>query len=270
MANSSDNISKFFHNKTSGWLRLDTVARIYAAIMGSRSPTAFRICAVTKNTIDPETLQTALDDVLKRFPYFRMKLKFGLFWNFLQNTGKRPLIEEETHIPCREFTPEEPLFRVIYRGNRISLEFSHVLTDGIGGLTFTRSLIAHYFRLKGCDFEYSDDLYDLEKTPLQEETEDAFERYFPGNIPSPEKLDTAFHIKGKLLPRGDLNVITGTCNSGILLDVCRKFCVTVNDFLAAHYLWALYRLRGKCNRDIRLLVPVNLRSKYPSKTIRNF
>ncbi len=65
-------------------------------------------------------------------------------------------------------------------------------------------------------------------------------------------------------------MVTGTCPKTAVLEECEKRRVTLSDYVAAHYLWALYRSRGRSTRDIRLMVPVNLRGLYPSKTIRNF
>lgn len=252
------------------WLRLDNAAHIYSAIIGSRSLTSYRICIVTKENINSYLLQSALDDILPSYPYFKMRLKYGLFWNFLQKTSTRQLVEEENNIPCREFSPGRPLFRVIYHGRRISTEFSHVLTDGIGALHFTRSLVAHYFSLKGCVFDYPEYLKKPGQNPLPQETEDAYKRYFPGNIPAPEKLSGAFHVKGKLLPKGDLNVITGTCDATSIFDICNKLNVSVNDYLTAHYLKSLYDVRGNSRKDIRVMLPVNLRTRFSSISMRNF
>ncbi|MCX7725607.1 MAG: hypothetical protein N2053_02030 [Chitinispirillaceae bacterium] len=252
------------------WLRLDNTALMYPAIRGSRSPTVFRICIVTKSEVDPTILQNSVNDLLIRFPYFKMGLRYGFFWNFLEQSIKTPKVEKEHQIPCLEFKAKEPLLRVLYYGKRISAEFSHILTDGIGALTFTKSLICHYYRLKGVNFSYPPDIPSVEEKPSLEETEDAYERYFPGKIPSPKKLSKAFHIKGDLLPYGDLLVITGTCNAESLISECKKLKVSVTDYLVAHYLNSIYQLKGRSKRDIRLMVPINLRTIYPSKTFRNF
>lgn len=252
------------------WIKLDNSALIYPAIRGCRSPTVFRISVVTKDKIDSLTLQQAVNEILTRFPYFRMGVRYGFFWNFLEQSPKLPTIEEERFIPCMEFKAKEPLFRILYYGKRISLEFSHILTDGIGALTFTKSLICHYYKLRGINFTYPPEIPSVSENSLPEEIEDAYEKYFPGKIPPPKKLSQAFHIKGKFLPRGDLLVITGTCKAESLISECKKLKVSITDYLVAHYIYSIYQLRGRSKRDIRIMVPVNLRTLYPSKTLRNF
>ncbi len=121
------------------WLRLDNAARIYVAMMGSRSPTAFRIAVATAETVDALLLQKALDAVMPRFPYFGVGLRHGLFWHFLQKIEATPQVQVESGPPCADFTGRGHLFRVMHYGKRISAEFSHVLSDGVGALAFTRS-----------------------------------------------------------------------------------------------------------------------------------
>jgi hypothetical protein len=266
----SSNSGKGHHQNHAEWLRLDNAARIYVAMMGTRSPTAFRITAVTTEKVDPVKLQLALDEIVSGFPYFTMGLKFGFFWNYLQRIDFSPKVEMEQYIPCREFSPNSHLFRVIYYGKRISTEFSHVLTDGMGGTIFTRNLIIRYFHLKGYAFKDPDNLHDRYRPPSDEDIIDSYEQFYSGKAPSFSTPSRAFHARGKLIPRNTLTIISGTCTTGAILSECRKRGVSVNDYLSAHYLWALYQARGNSRRDIRLMVPVNLRKMYPSKTLRNF
>jgi hypothetical protein len=45
------------------------------------------------------------------------------------------------------------------------VDFSHILTDGYGGLRFFRSLLAEYLKLCGVAIEKSGDLLDLRERP---------------------------------------------------------------------------------------------------------
>jgi len=80
----------------------------------------------------------------KRFPYFNVSLGSGIFWHFLEFIDQPPRIQAEEKIPCTAFALErknEPLYRVIVRANRISVEFIHILTDGRGGMDYLKSLL---------------------------------------------------------------------------------------------------------------------------------
>ncbi|HUI91714.1 MAG TPA: hypothetical protein VLX68_05640 [Chitinivibrionales bacterium] len=252
------------------WFPLDNAARIYAAMLGSRSPTAFRVAAVLKEPVDPPALQKALDGTMALFPYFLVHLRYGVFWNYLQAARETAVVREERDPPCRDFGARRLLFRVLYYGKRISVEFSHVLTDGSGALEFARTLVAEYFRVLGVVFDYTDHLRRPGQEPAADEFEDAYERFFNKKIPHAQALGTAFHPAGELVPGGDLLVISGICSKTAILGESKKRNVSVTEFLTAHYLWALFRSRGRSRRDIRVMVPVNLRGLYPSHTMRNF
>ena len=70
-------------------------AKIYPAARSSRWNAVFRMSAVMKDEVDPEILQRALDDVIDRFPTFRVTLKKGLFWYYFQYIDEKPKIEKE-------------------------------------------------------------------------------------------------------------------------------------------------------------------------------
>lgn len=64
--------------------------------------------------------------------------------------------------------------RVLYYGNRVSVEFFHVLTDGTGGMTFLKALTAEYLRLTGVCAQTDDELWDMNAAPSPEEFENSF------------------------------------------------------------------------------------------------
>ena len=104
----------------------------------------FRFCINLKEDIFPELLQMALNFSIKRFPYFAVTLKNGLFWYYLEVRKKRYYIEIDNYRVCEpiDLRKKEPqLFRVLYKNRQISIEFSHLLTDGTGGLFFLKVLI---------------------------------------------------------------------------------------------------------------------------------
>jgi hypothetical protein len=253
------------------WFPLDNAALIYAAMLGSRSTTAFRFTAVMRQPVEPAALQAALDATMVRYPYFGVRLRYGLFWNFLQPLATPPRIAPEREYPCSDFTGRSHLFRVLYFGSRISIEFSHVLTDGMGGLKFAQQLLEHYVRISAGGEAAAQVKSPREQSgTLAEEFEDSYERFYPERIPHFKSPGAAYHPPGNLLPNGERIVITGTCPKAAIIGACKERSVSVTEFLAAQYLWALYRTQRHDDDDIRLLVPVNLRELYPSKTMRNF
>lgn len=259
------------------WFKLDNAAKIYPAARSSRWNAVFRMSAVMKDEVDPEILQRALDDVIDRFPTFRVTLKKGLFWYYFQYIDEKPKIEKEKDFPCTmmRLTGKGYVFRVLYHSHRISVEVFHSITDGTGNITFLKTLIARYCELKGAKIEDYGDLLHYEDDPTPEEVEDSFCRYMDkskGTLPRREAK--AYQIRCQREKRGVLNIIQGTLPFEQLHKVAKSFDCTVNTYLTAALAYAvlnrqLYEKRSK-KRPVRIQVPINLRKMFPSVTLRNF
>ena len=134
------------------WYRLDNSAKIYPAIISDRETTLFRISFTLKEPVDSVTLQKAMDNVYDRFPYFNVSLGKGIFWNYLEENKEPYSIHCDTPSPCENINAiyyNGYLYKVLYFKNKISTEFSHVMTDGYGGLEYTKTLVMEYLRLCG-------------------------------------------------------------------------------------------------------------------------
>ena len=81
-----------------------------------------------KEKIKPDVLQSALDDIMPRFPSFNVRLRHGFFWNYFEPNFNRLKIEKETTFPCKPFDltdGESFLIRVLYSEYDIILEVFH-------------------------------------------------------------------------------------------------------------------------------------------------
>ena len=54
------------------------------------------------------------------------------------------MIEPDALNPCAPDSKRDPLFRIRYYANRLSLEIHHVVTDGGGAMVFFKTLLAQY------------------------------------------------------------------------------------------------------------------------------
>lgn len=263
------------------WFRLDNAAKIFPAVDNRRDTTMFRLTAALDEPVDPERLQRAVDNLIERFPYFQVKLRAGLFWHYLQTIPGRVLVKRERETPCATINARSGktyLYRVLYFDRRIVLEFSHILTDGAGGLEYCRALIAEYLKLGGVK------LYDLEdiKRPGHEippeEYEDSYQQFADNTIPDPPELERAFQIPDSLVYPWRLAVTTGISPIKPLLDLSRNSKVSLTEYLSAVYIEALYEYlmniprteRRRFLRPIRLVIPVNARKIFSVNTMRNF
>lgn len=262
-------------NRVLRWEKLDNTALIFPVIAGEDMTNTYRISVELDEDIKPELLQQALDMVLPKFSGFNVRLRIGAFWYYFEENNKpAPPVKEEILFPCRYIRPNKNnsyLFNVTYYENRINLEVFHVLADGMGGMNFTRELTYQYLRLAHPELKgkVEDKLSDL--TSLN--TEDSFEKYYKDNKSKGYQKGNAYTIKLNKLDKGEFGVMHGLINIPELKVVTKKYGVSINEYLVAVFAWATYvqcLRKMPSKRPIRIAVPVNLRSYFPSNTTRNF
>lgn len=259
------------------WFKLDNAALIYPAISSTNWNSVFRVSVILKQTVDPDKLQIALDDTLKRYPFFNVALREGVFWHYFQVLDKKLLVEKETDYPCQPFAfnNRTQVFRVLYMDNKISFETFHSLTDGGGATRFFNTLIVRYFELCGADFEdlasFDCNTRDL---PSLDENEDSFKRVVTKQKPRSRSEKVAYQVKGNIEPVQKLHTVTGVVSVKALKDVAHKFDATINELLTTIYFEALLMDKQYSNKQhkypIKISVPVNMRKFFPSVTLRNF
>jgi NRPS condensation-like uncharacterized protein len=240
----------------------------------------FRITAALKKPVKYSAIREAVEITSKRFPYFSVSLGSGFFWHFLEFNGQLPRIQTEERIPCTAFAVKrknEPLYRVIIKNNRISVEFIHILTDGTGAIEYLKSLLYTYFTLTGRHIINPGDII-LPGMPIsEEEFEDGYNKFFR-KLPPPARLVPAWHLPYKLNYKPRLRVLHAEANVEEFLEVSHRYKVSVTEYFISVYHYSLQeiymRRKGKSKKRkrnvLRIEVPVNMRNKFPTRTMRNF
>ena len=178
-------------------------------------------------------------------------------------------------IQCRyidEHRNRSYLFRVTYYGCRINLEVFHSLTDGNGALNFLKELTYQYLRLSHPELgeQYGNRLH--KHTSLN--TEDSFlQNYKKSRFEKSYKSEKAYILKGSLFPEGKMGIIHGHMSVDAVKRAAKKYDATINEFLVAVFIWAIYQeyLKGMpSKRPVTTSVPVNLRPFFNSVTTKKF
>lgn len=263
--------------KTRKWYKLDNAGKLYPAIANARWSSVFRASILLKETVSPQVLQQAVDRVMPRFPTMAVRMRRGFFWYYLEANDKQlPVLPDEGH-PCMRFRWDENngfLIRVLYYGRRISVEFFHSITDGSGGMIFLKTLTAEYLRLRGIRVPPGDGVLDLKRKPSPGETEDTFQRLPLPRIKLSRKESRAYHFPGDAEPPHTLHLIAATLPFPALRDKSKALGVTTTEHLVAALLYVSYLEQAKTAkkklRPLRVSVPVNMRSFFPTETLRNF
>ncbi len=261
------------------WFTLDNAAKIYPAAHTDAMPQVFRLSVSLDSPIRIARLQTAAERMIVRCPYFRVHLKRGVFWYYLERCDALPRIEPLADEPISGFAirrTHDLLFRVLARDATVAIDFSHILTDGHGAMRFLASLIAEYLRLSGEPIESDPWLLDPDDRPAAGESEDAYRRYFRKRVSKPPELGPAYHVPG--FPMPGYRVVTGRLPVTEALATAKRYGATLTEYLTAVYIEGVVE-RHRHQREsfirprksvIRIEVPVNMRRLFPSGSMRNF
>ncbi|HEX2921226.1 MAG TPA: hypothetical protein VHO50_08685 [Bacteroidales bacterium] len=268
-----NNIESF---REKGWLKLDNAAKLYPAIISKDLTSVFRLTVYMKARIKYSAIREAVVITSQRFPYFSVSLRSGLFWHFLEFNNQLPRIQVEEEIPCTAFAVKrrnEPLYRVLVKGNRISVEFIHILTDGSGAMEYFKSLLYSYLSLTGKQISSDGGIILPDSPVLNEEMEDSYMKYFK-KVPPPSGITKAWHLPFKLNKRPRLRVMHVEMAVDQVLIRAHKYNVSITEYFISVYLLSLQEIflggRKTSGKALRIEVPVNLRNKLPSRTMRNF
>ena len=261
------------------WMRLDNAAKIYPAAKRRNWNNFFRLSATLTETVDVAVLRSALDVTVRRFPSIAVRLRRGVFWYYLEEIPQPPPIQEEKSCPLAHAPFQEVrrcAFRVLVYRDRIAVEFFHALTDGTGGLIFLKTLVAEYLTQKyGVAIPAEYGVLGRLEEPDPEELEDSFLRY-AGDVKASRKESTAYHLSGTPERDGYKNLITMMLSAEEVRACAKRRGLSVTELLCAAMMQAILELQAEKVRDprrrkpVKVLVPVNLRSLFPSRTLRNF
>lgn len=272
--NESDSCHSF------SWLPLDNAAKIFPAVQSSENTVVFRISAVLNERVNFACLMAAIRKTESRFPYFKVSLKKGFFWYYLEYIQQQLTPVFDNQGLCRGFSNRERnilLFRIAVIKNRISVEFSHVLTDGTGASVFLTTLLEAYFSEKGCRRDEFPGI-DLDSRVPEQEFEDAYNHYFKSNIPPVVQYTKAFHLPFRLNAKPRFHAMHALMPLNQIKSKAGEKGISITDYLISVYLFVLqdiffalprYSRFGK-KKILRIQVPVNLRKIYPTRSLRNF
>lgn len=256
-------------------------------MISARFTTVFRLSARMSRAIDLSALQRAAERSYRRVPFFRVCLRRGVFWHFLEECHATA-VQADVAPPCMWHPggrDRRPLLRVCARNKRIAVEASHVATDGMGALAFLRYLLVAY--CDECGAHGAADSAQLWQQavaagvlqpgqPLADEAEYASRLWARESMPGPDRYTAAWHVNGSRLPHGMYRVTTLRYRTAELKATAAAAGGGIGDFLVAALVYSLQEQfhassqpRRK-RRPIRILVPVNLRPVTGSATLRNF
>ena len=264
-------------SKKSSWRKLDNSAKIFPLSASNKYSTVFRYSVVLKENVDKEVLIKAVDKALNRYKAFKVRMKSGFFWYYLEENTKKPVINEELYFPCKRIDPvynNDYLFSVTYFEKKINIEIFHSLTDGNGGLIFFREIVYNYLEMM------HKELLDKEERKTRKvefDTEDSYVANYDKKSKKNKGNKRAYILKGRELKFNQVSVNHLLINSDDLKSECVKYDLSTTQYLTSVLIWSIYNAnvlkfdkKHKNKKPIKVCIPVNLKKYYKSKTMSNF
>ena len=244
---------------------IDSSALIHLAVHNRQHSNVFRLEVHLRNGIDPAKLQRAADIAAACFPMLAAGIR-----------------KERNHfavVPCPErlnirvdrellaYMSEQEIgdcaMRVLYGRHHVAVELFHSLTDGAGGLQFLKVLLAEYLDVP------------LELPPEKRAWEDSYKKYAAGKATALPGGNSC------LLPPAPLENsavcrTTWRISAKELQSKLQGTKITVTAFFTALFAKAAMDLQkagrspGEKLLPARVMVPVDLRRRFPSVSARNF
>ncbi|MHA1211558.1 MAG: hypothetical protein ACTSSH_03765 [Candidatus Heimdallarchaeota archaeon] len=265
---------------------MDLAGKIFHLVSTPKIPCVYRFWATMKDKVDRELLQQALENIMPRFPYFQVKVSWGFFWNKWRMVSDVPKVRQELEYPCQYIPIRDRHtfpYRIISNDNQIIIEFNHSLTDGYGSLIFLKALVSEYLVLKGHKVKDWGDTFRPDQKPSVDEVEYSYRENYKLGIPKIPKIYKAFHLQQLRMKKGISIVTNGKVDVKEILKLSKEKKVTLTEFLTAVYIEVLQdimfelsekkkRRRGKRRsiRPVRIMLPIDVRKHFKSKTMRNF
>lgn len=242
---------------------LDNTAKVFSLDKESNNNT-FRLSIILKEKIDFKILSIALNKSLNNYPSYKVKIKSGLFWNYLKFNKETLKIEKNIPFDRINFKKNNGyLFKLTYTGNQINLDVYHVLTDGLGAINFLKDIVCNYLNIK----------YNIKENKKEKNNliEDA-------NIINADKKLITNKYKNKVFLIKEKCNIKKNKTKHYILDlkqikiICKKNKVSISEYLTAIYIYAIYKTiyNKSSNKDIVVSIPIDLRKYYNVESLSNF
>lgn len=261
--------------KKKSWSRLDNAAKIFPSTIEKTDTRVFRFYCELTEDIKPKILQSAVEYTLETFPNFKMIMKKGIFWYYLEESDLIPKVNLETRAVCSPIyddNKKDLLFNVTYFRNRINLEVYHVITDGTGALHFLQNIVSNYL-VEAHKEEFKDNIPIVDDATVTQRNSDSFQKYYAknkGNKPTPKRK--AHNLKMEKRDAECVQIIEGIVSTKQVIDIAHNYSTTLTVYLTAIFIEAISKEMTiqQMKKPIVIMVPVNLRTYFPSETARNF
>ncbi len=249
--------------------KLDTTAIVHTARMNENSINAYRISIEMDHTIVPGLLQQAVDNIILRYPMICCRMAEDGYWVYSEGLDSIKIMPDTLGVmgSINHKNVYSQAVNIIYSRDRIIFEAFHSVTDGHGAFTFLNALLNEYLRLKNSrqpEFIYHG-------VAPEAEYEDSFVA-FGNSRNSPEKIkkvNSPFSFE-KIDRSVPLSFTTFRLDIREMKKLAKSYQCTLNELVLVMVYSAIFNIKSSDGKDVVIAVPINLRNKFRSKSLRNF
>lgn len=258
-------------------IAIDHSAILYLSLMRKKHTNVYRFTMTLTEDVCPVTLQEAVCRVYHRFPTIIAGFYPGFFQYKMVPAQSAPVVLPDPGCLLTMSRNEihRCAYRVFYRDSEISIEAFHALTDGYGAIASFTTLVAEYLRLRyGVEIPVELTLRDPEEPPADFELNDAYlehQKGAPLHLPS----RYAYQLPGKTKENWDVLTTVRDYSIRDILNAAHRHQVSATALLSSIMAASIMELQqrhvtpGK-EKPVRIMIPVDLRRMFSSKTLRNF
>ncbi len=263
--------------KKKNWYPLDNAAKIFPAVYSEKRPYNFCFSAILTENVNVEKLNKAINNILDRVPTFKTKLKRGLFWYYLERNKKSFIAQEEPadYLSLIDFAENNDyLFKVYYRERKISIVSFHALSDGNGVLYVFKEILLEYAVLCGKKVDTEGKIKTAEAPETYEEINDNYVSNYKKTKIKSKRIKNIAHSDGTPFEYDGFALLTLSAEVEQFKSISKQYNATITEYLAGLYLYDFFvtYIKNKNVKDktVVLLVPVNMRKKHVSQSVRNY
>lgn len=253
---------------------IDNSAILYLALMRRRHTNTYRFTITMKQEVDPDILQQAVERVYRRFPTIIAGFRRELLRYRVVPVDTAPLVlpDPGVLIPMSREEIKHCAYRIFYRGKDISYEGFHAAADGYGAVASFTTLVAEYLRLRhGSEIPVCSTLRHVDEDPHAHELEDSYLTHQEGkplHLPSRHSYQLpGVYKEPRVYPCSRIY------HTDTILAASRKHGVSMTSLLSGVMASAIMDIQTRHRKKlkpVRIMVPVDLRRLFGSKTLRNF
>lgn len=257
-------------------MEIDLMGQYYTSINNNKQSGVFALIVHLKESVDPEILQFATNDLMRRLPFLNGRVKKGFFhYNFeklktfapVQPESSEPLFSDYYNYGNRH------MIRVTYGSHHFTIKTTHSICDGRGLSKFTSALIVRYYELLGIKVNKGE-IIDCNDDFDPEEAEDAVNKYM-SNPPklTPEKEETNKLVyKIEASENMSEHILTECFDAKEIKMRAKKYNLSISEYIMALIFRTMAEQRDKENEGgmISGSVQIDCRRFFPSKTFRSF